>query len=379
MTTDKQVSDQIGQLVRARTASLQRSPSSFARRGLEQLSLLLIDPEVAHWISEVRNGKSWEARSAAWLKLRQMGPQCIGWEPALRDLIYTSDGWGRIFAAESLAFHSKCQEDTVPVLIAVIEAGMKLATYDWARVACGTIGKYKELNPSVKEAAIGALMSALECEDYNVSGYAAESLSTFGADAMGAIPKIVSLARSKENWLRDIYWAILQKFHSSIEDAVGALIWATTSSDTKVRGEAVCEIAKFGQDAEKAIPRLLLLATDQSPDVRRFLGFALGHIQSNEDKVRAALDRLFHDHNLSVRIAAAYASLRLGINQGDSHSFLCRALHEKDCFVRYLSSWALGEVGQYSREKSISELQGTLLAEEDAQVRQNIENSLNRL
>lgn len=379
MTADKQDSDQVGQLVRARTAALQRLPSSLAQRGLEQLSRLLIDPEVAHWTSEIRNGKSWEARSTAWQKLRQMGPQRIGWESALRDLIYTSDGWGRIFAAESLAFHSKCQEDAVPVLIATIEAGMKHGSYDWVRVACGSIGKYKELNPSVKGAAIGALMAALECEDYNVSGYAAESLSTFGADAKGAIPKMVSLARSKENWLRDIYWSILQRFQPSIEDPVDALIWATTSSDAKVRGEAVCEIAKFEKDADKAIPRLLSLATDQSADVRRFLGFAFGHIQRNEDKVRATVDRLFHDQDLSVCTAAAYASLRLGINLDDSHGFLCMALHEKDSFVRYLSSWALGKVGQYKREKSISKLRGALLAEEDAQVRHNIENSLRRL
>lgn len=198
MSNENQHTDNIGQLIKAKTSSLQRPYSSLAQRGLQELIRLRADPEVGRLVSVVRDSSSWDARCAAWQQLRKMGPERKGWGDAMKDLIYSSDGWGRIFAAESLACHSSSPDDAIPVLVATLSVSIENHSYDWARVACGAIGKYRNLKPSLKEIAIPALMLALECQDYNVSGYAAETLSSFGKDAVGAIPKIVAVANSKE-------------------------------------------------------------------------------------------------------------------------------------------------------------------------------------
>jgi len=295
----------IGQIVKAKTNLTLSPSSSLAHRDLQELISLRTDPEVSKPVSLVRYGNSWETRCEAWQKLRNIGPERNGWADALKELIYSSDGWGRIFAAESLSCYSSSAEDAIPVLVATIEASIENHSFDWARVACGAIEKYQNLKPSLMEMTISALLLALDCQDYNVSGYAIRALSRFGKDALAAIPRIIAVASSMEDEIKDIFWSFLRNFHPSIQDPVDALILATTSSDPKVRGEAVCEIVKFRDASYKAIPQLLMLAADESSDVRRFLGFTLGKLGKRDSRVINVVRVLFHDNEASVRLAAS--------------------------------------------------------------------------
>ncbi|NIO36823.1 hypothetical protein GTO27_03870, partial [Candidatus Bathyarchaeota archaeon] len=134
--------DKIGQVVKAKTMSLQRASSALALRGLAEIAKLDTDPLVSRLIGIIRESESWQERSDAWEKIRKLGPQHGGWERSLKNLIYSSDGWGRIFASESLSWHRCAPEDATPVLIATLEAALENNRNDWARVGCGAIGKY---------------------------------------------------------------------------------------------------------------------------------------------------------------------------------------------------------------------------------------------
>ena len=377
---EERKAEHIGQLVKARTLSLQRTTSALAQRGLEEIARLETDPEVLRLVRILRGSGSWKERSDAWERIRKLGPGVKGWMDALKELIYAQDGWSRIFAAESLAINGCCSEDAVPVLVAMLQCSLEEGNNFWARVACGAIGKYKSLSSSLVEQATPVLLSALDSKDYNVIGYAAQTLSGFGSYAVRAIPKIVALANAQEAWLKETLCSSLKRFHPSIGDPIDALLFAITSHDSEVRGEAVCEIAKLGTEAEKAIPHLLLLANDQSSDVRRFLGFSIGKIGIRNDSINSVLRDLRQDEDHSVRLAGAYAALKLqGSEYQSSLSIIIEALNVPDQFVRFLAAWALGEVGAVDAQSCLSVLRRALPSEEKEDVRKNIEQSIKNL
>jgi len=148
-------------------------------KGVEEITRLETDPEVLRLVRILRDSGSWEERSDAWLQIRKLGPGVKGWLDALKELIYAQDGWSRIFAAEALAINECCPEHAVPVLVALLECSLEDGRNDWARVACGAIGKYKSLSSLLAEQATPALLSALDSKDSNVAGYAEQTLSGF--------------------------------------------------------------------------------------------------------------------------------------------------------------------------------------------------------
>lgn len=378
--------EQIGAIVKARTLALQKTSSNLARRAIQEIERLTTDPHVSELIRQMRSSSDWKDREHAWTVLRKMGPTYRGWAESLRNAIYTGDGWARIMAAESLALHGCNPDDAVPVLVTLLDCCLDESIAvdsqkrnHWARMACGAVGKYQGLTAPLKGIAIPVLLAALESSDYNVSGYAAETLSKFGNDALCAIPKIVAVAQTKEDWLKNIFWTILREFNSSIEEPIDALLLAASSPDPKVRGEAVCEIAKFGSEGVKAIPQLLILRNDENCDVRRFLAITLGKLGERNPAIIDSLNILTHDPDDSVKLGAVYALVCLGDSQLSNLHRLLQFLSHSDPFVRYLSAWSAGEVGFMDKENTISCLTRALRHERSPQNKKLISESLEKI
>ena len=75
----------------------------------------------------------------------------------------------------------------------------------------------------------------------------------------------------------------------------------------------------------------------------------------------------------------AYCPLKLGVNEQSSHEFLQNALQSSEEFVRFLAAWALGEVGAFNSDFSISALGKAMQTEPKERVMKNIEASLKAL
>jgi HEAT repeat protein len=389
--SDNTKKEYIGAIVKARTLAPQKTSSNLARRAIQEIERLTTDPHVSELIRQMGSSSDWKDQEHAWIELRKMGPTYRGWAESLRNAIYTGNGWARIEAAEILAMHRCNPDDAVPVLVTLLKCcldesiedesiGVNSQTrYIWARVACGAIGKYQCLTAALKEIAIPALLEALDSSDYNVSGYAAETLSQFGNDALCAIPKIAAVAKTKDDWLKNIFWTILRKFHPSIEEPIDALLLAAFSPDPKVRVEAVCEIAKFGFEGVKAIPQLLSLRNDENCDVKRFLAITLGKLGERSPTIIDALNILTNDPDDSVKLGAFYALVCLGESQISNLHRLLQFLSHGNPFVRYLSAWSVGEVGFIDRENTISCLTSALRREEYPQNKKLISESLKKV
>lgn len=192
------------QLVKAKTSSLQKRDSNIVRRGLADLGLLDVDSNVLKYVNKIKYSKDWDERQSAWLELRKMGPTYKGWVTSLVDLIYNSDGWGRIFAAESLSQFKEAANDVVPVLDSLLEVSLNQDDTEWARIAAGSLGKYDANSSESTAYVIPTLIKALECNDYNVRGYAAKALDNWGQLSKSTrVKQVIDLFMKGSNYFKN--------------------------------------------------------------------------------------------------------------------------------------------------------------------------------
>jgi HEAT repeat protein len=371
--------DDIGAMVESRTLVLWYGRSELANRSLDEIGRLEADPEMLRLIEVLKNSESWSKRIRAWEKIREMGPSIRGWTQALRDLIFHADGWARIFAAESLACHSCCEAEAVPVLLVTLESTLEMRFYDWSRMACGAIGRYSTLPRPLTDQAVPALLNALDASDANVQGYAAQALGNWGERSRPALVKLADLHDATEDPLRSHYHQILRRIDPSIENSHEARISALNDEDEKVRAGAIASLGRTGPQAASAIPQLLPLSRDESPEVRRNLALALGDLQKNEKSVLHELNSLTADDHPAVQLAAAYACIRLNVDAKHNLARLRRALTAEAEPTRLLAAWALGEVGDRSFWRSRSALKKALRTEDKDKVGATIRQALSKL
>lgn len=371
--------EDIGALVESRALIFWYGRSELADRGLNDIGLLEDDPEMLRQVAILRDSRNWSQRVRAWERVREMGPSTRGWTRALRELIFQADGWARIFAAESLAWHRCCEAEAVPILLITLESTLETGHFDWSRAACGAIGRYSTLPRPLTDQAVPAMMTALDAADANVQGYAALALGNWGARSRPALVKIADLHDRAEDPLRTHYLEVLQKIDPSIDNSNDARLRALDDNDEGIRAGAIASLGRVGPPAAQALPDLLPLARDDSPDVRRNLALALGDLQVADEDVLHRLQALMEDAHPTVQLAAAYASIRLDSAVRENLSKLRRGLHAASEPVRLLAAWALGEVGGRSRWRSILALKKCLHGEPDQKVRDTAKRALGKL
>lgn len=388
MSTDSN-KDHIGAIVKARTLALQKTSSNLARRAIQDIDRLTTDPHVSELIRQMGSSSEWEEREHAWIELRKMGPTYQGWAESLRNMIYTGDGWSRIFSAEALSRFSCNPEDAVPVLAATIEACLDLKDYGWGRLACGALGNFKALDSKLVDQVLLVLIRVIEETAYNntnistdklnMRGYSILALGNYGNLAKPALLKLAPLLEHRDDPLWQTYFDTVQKIDPRIKTQIDALIVSLSSRDAPTRGEAVCSIAKLGTVGISAIPELLSLVNDEVFDVRRFLAIALGKLGQRTDAIINILNTMTNDTEISVKVGAFYSLVCLGENRKNNLHKLLGLLSHSDSFVRYLTAWAVGEIGAIDRDNTISCLTHALRQEDNPRNKDLIAESINKI
>jgi len=373
MSTDNN-KDHIGAIVKARTLALQKTSSNLARRAIQDIDLLTTDPHVSQLIRQMGSSSEWKEREHAWIELRKMGPTYRGWAESLRNIIFTADGWSRIFSAEALSRFSCYPEDAVPVLTATIEACLDRKDYGWGMLACGALGNFKVIDSKLVEQVLPVLIRVIEETAYNntnvstdklnMRGYSILALGNYGNLAKPALLKLAPLLEHRDDPLWQTYFDTAQKIDPRAKSQVDALIVSLSSRDAPTRGEAVCSIAKLGNAGISAIPELLSLVNDEIFDVRRFLAIALGKLGQRTSEIVSVLNTLTHDPDDSVKVGAFYSLVCLGENQQSNLHRVLGFLSHNDPFVRHLTAWAVGEIGAIDKDNTISCLMRALRLED---------------
>jgi len=366
--------DHIGAIVKVRTLVLQKTSSNLARRAIQDIERLTTDPHVSELIRQMVGSSDWKDRELAWIELRKLGPTYRGWAESLRNMIYTGDGWSRIFSAEALSRFSCNPEDAVPVLTATIEACLDRKDYGWGWLACGALGNFTVLDSRLVEHVLPVLIRVIEETAYNntdvstdkrnMRGYSILALGNYGNLAKPALLKLAPLLEHRDDPLWQIYFDTAQKIDPRAKSQVDALIVSLSSRDAPTRGEAVCSIAKLGNAGISAIPELLSLVNDENFDVRRFLAIALGKLGQRTSEIVSVLNTLTHDPDDSVKVGAFYSLVCLGENQQSNLHRVLGFLSHDEPFVRYLSAWAVGEIGAIDKDNTISCLMRALRLED---------------
>jgi len=361
---DNNNKENIGAIVKARTLALQQATSNLVQRAIQDIERLTTDPQVSDLIRQMSSSSAWKDREKAWIELRKMGPTYRGWVESLRHMIYTGDGWSRIFSAEALSRFSCNPEDAVPVLTATIEVCLDRKDYGWGWLACGALANFKLLDSTLVEQVLPVLIRVIEETAYdnanvstdklNMRGYSILALGNYGNLAKPALVKLAPLLEHRDDPLWQTYFDTAQKIDPRAKSQVDALIVSLSSRDAHTRGEAVCSIAKLGTASISAIPALLSLVNDESFDVRRFLAIALGKLGRRTLKIVNALNTMTHDPDDSVKVGALYSLVCLGGNQRTNLHRVLGFLSHNDPFIRHLSAWAVGEIGAIDKDNTIS-------------------------
>ena len=206
---DNDNNQRIDAIVKARTLALQKTTSTLLQRAIQDIERLTADPHVSNLIKQMGNASDWKNREQAWIELREMGPTYHGWAELLRNMIYTGDGWSRIFSAEALS-HFLCHpEDAVPVLGATIEACLDCKNYDWGWLTCGALGNFKALHNKLVEQILPILIRVIEETEYNMAntstakvsmrGYSILALGNYGGLAKPALLKLAPLLEHRDD------------------------------------------------------------------------------------------------------------------------------------------------------------------------------------
>jgi hypothetical protein len=388
MSTDSN-KDHIGAIVKARTLALQKASSNLARRAIQDIDRLTTDPHVSELVRQMGSSSEWEEREHAWIELRKMGPTYRGWAESLRNMIYTGDGWSRIFSAEALARFSCNPDDALPVLAATIEACLDRKDYGWGRLACGALGNFKVLDSKLVGQVLPVLIRVIEETAYNntnvstdklnMRGYSILALGNYGNFAKPALLKLAPLLEHRDDPLWQTYFDTAQKIDPRVKSQVDALIVSLSSRNAPTRGEAVCSIAELGTAGISAIPELLSLVNDEIFDVRRFLAIALGKLGQRTDEIINILNTMTYDTDISVKVGAFYSLVCLGEDRQNNLHKLLGLLSHSDSFVRYLSAWAVGEIGAIDRDNTISCLTHALRQEDNPRNKDLIAESINKI
>lgn len=303
------------QLIKSNTSSLQKRASNIVSRGLADLALLDVDSNVLNYVNKIKYSEDWDERQSAWLELRKMGPTYKGWVTSLVDLIYNSDGWGRIFAAESLSQFKEAANDAVPLLDSLLEVSLNQEDTLWARIAAGSLGKYDANSSEMIADAIPTLIKALECSDYNVREYAAKALANWGQLSKSAIVKLAELTNNEDEerllqaheWVKKGYdYYANTEYDKAIEAFTKAIALDPNLADAyRNRGNIYTEKGQYDRAIENYNMAVVLDPNFAPAYTHR--GFAYGN--------KGLYDRAIEDFNKAI-----------ALNPNNGYAYSCRGV-----------------------------------------------------
>lgn len=187
--------------------------------------------------------------------------------------------------------------------------------------AAATLGTVAEKHAAaVKDAAVPALINALDRDDLGVRDSAARALVKFGPLAKDAIPV---LRKSLVPADTSVAW-----FSAEALGAMGELAW-----------EAVPDLVKVIEANEKTY-------LNDSAQICDYATTALGKIGPPARDAIPSLVALLHHKNPYFRARLAVAILRIDPNNREPLRVLEQLLKDQDVQVRRVTMWSLGDSGK---------------------------------
>ncbi|RNC70989.1 MAG: HEAT repeat domain-containing protein [Desulfuromonadales bacterium] len=371
--------DKVGELVAARVSALRDTQAILVRRAINDLARLEVDPWLLKLVETLKGSSDWNERIRAWEELHDVSPATPGWDNALRGVLHTGDGWGKILAAEIFAWNRLRAEEAVPVLTVTIQATIELGHLEWARVACGALGRYGVLPLPLVTLALPALLDALDAGDSDVILYAAETLGSWGGRARRALVGLVGAIDRSEGQVSEHLLASLKKIEPSAGTGTEALLVALDEADPVFRADAARALFLRRELPCETAERIAACARDNDPRVRKFIALALGNYRSCSHNILRNLERLSEDDDAAVRLAASHASVRLDVGLARHLKILEKSLAEDDRDLRVFGAWSLGDVGWADCRRSTLALRHALASERDENVRAVLRKALENL
>lgn len=338
------------------------------------------EPAVPALLAAIRMERSGDLRhNGGAAALQQLGAAA---HPALRRALDDNDPDVRMSAAVALRLQMMGRGDeaaTIGVLAHVVRKNKD----GRVRMAAAEALGYSGLLAPASEAAVDALLPALNDPEDDVQGMvavslvnldawrgqdvvpalikalksteaegllpssAARALGALGPAAEPAIPALTETIRRGQPFIADHAAEALGKIGPA---AVPALRELLSSSTGTVRAHAAKALGSAGASAEDTVPSLLESLKRDSPSVRAAAARALGEARASSDEVIAALTTALADKNRDVRNAAIRALGRIGSKARSAVPDLVKLLDELHSFEHAAVMRTLGAIGPGAKE-----------------------------
>jgi HEAT repeat protein len=191
---------------------------------------------------------------------------------------------------------------------------------------------------STNKAALTVIIDTLK--DENASYGALMALERLGPQARDAVPSLIALLKSHQEYVVDQAERVLGKIGPAAKEAVPALIEEMKHRKNMFIIHALGEIG-----SPEAVPTLTELLKDPDPSLRQSTAFALGQIGPGSKEAIPSLLEALKDKNDEVRTGAIMALKQIKVDAKTAMPFLLETLKDKNIFVRGFAITWMGTLG----------------------------------
>ena len=230
---------------------------------------------------------------------------------------------------------------------------------------------------------VGAMLQQLQDADFLTQPGIVQEIEALGE---AAVPALVDAMNQGDLRLRHQSIEILGRIGLEAKAAAPDLIASLKDEEAQIRRNAAWALGRVGEQAGDAMPILLETALDEQWDVRADAVWAMGKVVEDNgewgivdaDLVEAVISHL-NDHNDVVRWSAAWSLARFGPGAEAALPALLEALEDYDYEVRASAAVALGRVAASHHEDMLSEGLKRAMNDENELVRKRAAAALDAL
>ena len=230
---------------------------------------------------------------------------------------------------------------------------------------------------------IDALLESLESADFLAQPGIVQDIEALGE---AAVPALIDAMNDGDARLRHQSIEILGRMGQDAAAATPHLIDSLTDDEAQIRRNAAWALGRVGEQAGDAMPVLLKTALDHEWDVRADAVWAMGKVIEDTGEfgivdanlVEAVIAHL-DDQNYHVRWSAAWSLARFGPGAEAALPALVEALDDHNFEVRASAAVALGRIASSHHEEMLIEALERAMNDENELVRVRANAALNAL
>jgi HEAT repeat protein len=287
-------------------------------------------------------------RAEAAEDLGQLSPPATAAVLDLRAALADRDGYVRVFAAEALARIEPDNEQTVPVLLAGLDAKQRGVC---AAAVSALLARHERV-PGLVTRLVTLLREDADAYTRTVTAFALGRLAREGgpAGSRGDVVKALgqALRQDEDGEVRRRAAGALLSFGPDARPAVPELRAALQDRSEDVAGSAASVLSRLGDDGSSALAEAL---GEKNCPVRGLIADLLGDLGPHSKALAPVLTKALEDDDASVRYLAAEAILRIDRPVGARLGVpvLARLAADKSYDAREYVIEFLGEIGADAR------------------------------